>query len=416
MDHTLYNLVFAQIGVMLAVAWLFGMLMKKLGQSSVLGELIGGVLLGPSLFGTYCPDIYVTLFPSNQEITSSVDSLLKLGMLFFMFAAGLEINLVHFRQYKSIIVSTSIFGGAIPFASGFGLVWLTPQLWGANENLFWLALFLGTVFSISALPVIARILIDRNLIESKIGLTIFSSAMVNDVIGWSTFTFILHNFGDTISSRSFFSIILPLLLYTLAMVSIGFWLIKPFLSFLSREGWSGGMLTFLAMLILLAAASAEAAGVHAIFAVFVLGIVIGHEHETQSSGLLRNANSTLQTFSLNFFAPIYFVSVGLKVNLTSEYDGLLVLTIIAVACLSKLLGAGLGAWLGGMTWKEAAAVGVGLNARGAIGLVLASVALENHLIDQPVFVALVLMALFTSLTSGIFLKYLLVKKPAFDQL
>ncbi len=414
MNHTLFYFIFTQIGVMLAVAWLFGVMMKKLGQSAVLGELIGGVLLGPSLFGAYCPDIYASLFPSNQEITNSVDILLKLGMLFFMFAAGLEINLTHFRQYKSVIVSTSFFGGMIPFALGFGLVLLTPQLWGANENLFWLALFLGTVFSISALPVIARILIDLNLIESKIGLTIITSAMVNDVIGWAIFIFILHNFGVTESSKDFFSIILPLLLYTLAMVSIGFWLIKPFLNRLSRKGWSGGMLTFIAMLILLAAASAEATGVHAIFAVFLLGIVIGHENETQSSEPLRNANSTVQAFSLNFFAPIYFVSVGLKVNLTSEYDGLLVLTIIAIACLGKILGAGFGAWLGGMSWKEAGAVGVGLNARGAIGLVLASVALENHLIDQRIFVALVLMALFTSLTSGIFLKYLLVKKAAVD--
>ena len=404
MNHPQLHAFFVQIGLMLAVAWLFGYLMKRLAQPVVLGELIGGILLGPTLLGAIYPEAYATLFPIDKTISTSVDALLKVGMLFFMFAAGLEINLVHFRQCKLVIALTSLFGGILPFALGFGMVLLFPALWGQNDRPLLLALFMGTALSISALPVIARILMDLNLIGTRIGMTIMTSAMINDLVGWSLFAFILRNLGENHPDGNILSTLGLVLAYAALILGIGRWLVQPFLHRIRYfQDWPGGLLTFLSVLVMFAAVGAEVIGIHAIFGAFLVGMAMGQDHDPAQE---KRINSMIQPFALHFFAPLYFVSVGLKANFSSQFDGILVLLVLLIACLGKILGAGLGARLGGMHWREALSVGVGLNARGAIEIILASVALEHQLIDQRIFVALVLMAFTTSILSGSLLKYL----------
>jgi Kef-type K+ transport system membrane component KefB len=408
MNHLQLHAFFVQIALMLTVAWLFGYLMKKFSQPVVLGELIGGIVLGPTLLGKVYPGAYANLFPTDSTITTSIDALLKVGMLFFMFAAGLEINLIHFRQYKLTIASTSLFGGALPFALGFGMVLLFPELWGQNDRPLLLALFIGTALSISALPVIARILIDLNLIATKTGMTIMASAMINDLIGWSLFAVILHNLGQDHLAGSILSPLVMIIVFGAFILGIGRWLVQPFLRYIDFfKDWPGGLLIFISVLVMLAAAGAEKIGIHAIFGAFLVGIAMGqNQGQGKFSEQEKHIYSIIQLFALNFFAPLYFVSVGLKVNFFSQFDGVLVLVVVLIACLGKILGASLGARLGGMRWREALSVGVGLNARGAIEIILASVALEHQLIDQRIFVALVVMALATSIISGSLLKYL----------
>jgi Kef-type K+ transport system membrane component KefB len=254
MNHAQLYIFFMQIGLMLAVAWLFGYVMKRLNQPVVLGELLGGILLGSTGLGNISPDIYAAVFPIDNTISTSIDGLLKVGMLFFMFAAGLEINLVHFRQCKLIIASTSLLGGLLPFALGFGMVLLFPSLWGQTNRPMLLALFMGTALSISALPVIARILMDMQLIDTRIGITVMSSAMINDLIGWSLFAFILHDLEQGNSAGNIFSTVLLILTYAALILAIGQWLIQPLLRHVGFfRDWQGGLLTFLAMLIMLAA-------------------------------------------------------------------------------------------------------------------------------------------------------------------
>lgn len=383
-------------------------MMKKLGQSAVLGELIGGILLGPTLLGKLYPGFCAFLFPASSNTTGNLDAMLKLAMLFFMFAAGLEIKLAQIREYKRLIVSTSILGGVLPFALGFALVTLAPALWGEHNASSRLAWFIGILFAISALPVIARILIDLGLVDSQTGLTILSSAMLNDIAGWAVFSCLLKSSGQ---ENGYIGLLMPLILYAAFLLTLGRWLIGNLLRFLARQDWPGGLLTFIGVLIFLTAASADAFGVHNIFAVFLLGMIVRQVQDNlPDSGVVNHAVRIFQDFSLNFFAPLYFVSVGLKVNLNSDFDALLTLAVILLASCGKILGAGIGARLGGMTWRNAWPVGVGLNARGAVGLVFASVALENHLIDARIFGALVVMALVTTLMSGILLKRLLVTR------
>lgn len=405
MTSSQFHVFFLQIGLMLTVAWLFGYLMKRLQQPVVLGEIIGGIVLGPTVLGFVCPDVYTTLFPLDKTITTSIDALLKVGMLFFMFAAGLEVNLIHFRHSKWLITATSLVGGILPFALGFGLVVLFPALWGQMDRPLLLALFMGTALSISALPVIARILMEMDLLSSRIGMTIMTSAMINDLVGWVLFAFILRNLGRAGLDGNILKTLGLMLTYTALILSFGRWLVRPVINSTRLfQNWSGGLLTFVAVLIMLAAVGAEQIGIHAIFGAFLAGMALSQGHNPKQE---KTITAMIQPFALNFFAPLYFVSVGLKANFSSQFDGSLCILIFLVACLGKIIGAGLGAKWGGMRWREALAVGVGLNARGAIEIILASVALDYHLIDQRIFIALVLMAFLTTLLSSASIKYLL---------
>jgi len=412
MNHTQLHTLFVQISLMLAVACLFGYLMKRLGQPVVLGEIIGGVLLGPTFLGAFFPDIHAALFPADKTIITGMDTLLKVGMMFFMFAAGLEVNLSHFRDSKWTIISTSLFGGVLPFALGFGMVLLLPSFWGqtdpSTDSPMLLALFMGTALAISALPVIARILMEMNLLGSRIGMTIMTSAMINDLAGWVLFAFILRHLGREAVGGNIFTALALVLGFALLILAIGRWLLRPILkSGWIFKNWPGGLLTFIALLIMLAAVGAEQIGIHAIFGAFLVGMALSQGHDPEQE---KTIHAIIQPFALNFFAPLYFVSVGLKANFTSQFDGALCLLIFVLACVGKIVGAGLGAKLGGMPRREALAVGVGLNCRGAVEIILASVALEYHLIDQRIFVALVLMAFLTTLLSSALLKPLLKQR------
>jgi len=387
-----------QIGLMLTIAWGMGYLARRLGQPAVLGELLGGILLGPTLLGAFAPQTHALFFSPDKAVITSLDALLKVGMLFFMFAAGLEVNLVHVRTHQRAIAMTSLMGGAMPFALGFAMVILFPDLWGPQERPQLLALFMGTALSISALPVIARMLMETHLIDTKIGATVMASAMANDVIGWSLFALILHDLKPGQPEGNLAVALVLVLGFAAVILGVGRWLLQPLLHQAQYfKDWPGGLLTFLAALVVIAAVGAEGVGIHGIFGAFLVGVAFGHDRDP---GQEKRIHGMIQPFALNFFAPLYFVSVGLKADFSGQFDGTLVLWVFLIACLGKIIGASLGALLGGMARREALTVGVGLNARGAIEIILASVALEQQLIDQRIFVALVAMAFATTLISG----------------
>jgi len=389
---------FVQIGLLLSVAWVMGYLARRLGQPAVLGELLGGILIGPTLLGAFAPQTHTWLFPRDPTLTTSLDALLKVGMLFFMFAAGLEVNLVHVRRHKRAIALTSLLGGAVPFSLGYAMVAWFPVLWGQQERPDLLALFMGTALSISALPVIARILMDTRLIDTTIGATVMASAMLIDMAGWALFALILHELKPGPSGGNLWAALGLVCSFAAVVLGLGRWLLRPLLHQAKYfKDWPGGLLTFLAALVVLAAVGAEGAGIHGIFGAFLVGVAFGQDQEP---GQDKRIHGMIQPFALNFFAPLYFVSVGLKADFSGQFDGQLVFWVLLCACLGKILGASLGALLGGMSGREALTVGVGLNARGAVEIILATVALDQHLIDPRIFVALVSMAFATTLISG----------------
>lgn len=408
MNHQEFIVFLTQIFSMVSVAWVFGYLMRRLNQPMVLGELIGGVLLGPTLFGNCLPDLYAGLFPEDSAITTARDALLRVGMLFFMFSAGLEVNLKSLEQRKSSAILASLLGGGLPFIFGYFSVRLYPEFWGGGAASETLALFMGTALSISALPVIARMLMEMGLIREGVGIVVMTAAMVNDLFGWSLFAVILHGLGRGGTGGNMAMTLGAVAGFSLLLVALGRWVVQPLLRRANlSETWPGGLLTLCSVLVFMAAIGAEELGIHAIFGAFLVGVALGQGARPEEEVCIHRI---IQPFALSFFAPLYFVSVGLKVDFSAHFNGSLVLAVFLIACVGKILGGGIGARLGGLPPRESLAVGMAMNARGAIEIIMASVALEYGLIGPQVFVALVIMAFATVMVSGPSLKHLV--KPA----
>jgi len=382
------------------VALIFGQLIRRIHQPTVLGELIGGILLGPTVFGSFAPGLYSWLFPHHPGIIQAREAVIRIGMLFFLFVAGLEINLTHLRRRRWSVLCISFLGCLLPFSLGSGSVFLFPNFWGQSEraSLLTFALFIGTALSISALPVISRILIDLGLLRHELGVVIMSAATIDDLVGWSLFAVLLNGLnGHQLGSR-LGTTLAGVLIVSVLTVTLGRWLGQPVLRWVRRSFvWPSGFLGAIIVLILVSAAFAEALGIHAIFGAFLVGVALHHVFEQQEE---HAAREIIHQFALSFFAPLYFVSVGLKANFATQFDLPLVLLVILLAAVGKVGGASIGAWMSKMPSRDGLAIGFGLNARGAMEIVLASVALEFKLIDQRIFVALVTMALITTLLSG----------------
>ncbi|MBM3239217.1 cation:proton antiporter [Candidatus Poribacteria bacterium] len=410
MSHHDVVLFFLQISSMLAVALIFGQVMRRLHLPIVLGELIGGILLGPTVLGALAPNLYAWLFPTSGTTSLGRDAVIKLGMLFFLFVAGLEVDLAHLQRRGLSIACTSIAGILVPFGLGLGLVLLLPDPWGpqATSNVFMFALFIGTALSISALPVIARILIDLDLIKRELGMVVMAAATIDDLIGWLLFAVILSNFAPSGLPVRSLGVTLSLVLGLFALIlSVGRWVGQRTLCWLqSRLSQPSGFIGVTAVLVLVVAATTEVIGLHAIWGAFLVGVALAENSEKRNQ-----AHEMIYQFAISFFAPIYFVSIGLQANFAANFHLLLVLLILLVACVGKIGGVTFGAWMGKMSPRDALAIGFGMNARGAMGMVLASMALEYKLIDQRVFVALIVMALVTSLLSGPIMQRLLMIKP-----
>lgn len=398
MAHSEYISFFLQISIMLILALVFGQAMRRINQPVVFGELLGGILLGPTIFGALMPEAYAFLFHSSKTVDIARESVIHLGMLFFLFMAGLEVNLAFLRRHRLTVCLTGGLGILVPFSLGFSLVYAFPELFSsATKSSLLLPLFIGTALSISALPVIARILIDLDFIRKDIGQIIMAAATINDLIGWSLFAVILRSsLHSDQSGVHIWQIALILLAFVFLV-----WVARRLVGQIILRRWKmrlmgpGRIIGIMAILALLAAAAAEAVGLHAVFGAFILGVALA-----PFFGKSNRAHDIIYQFAVSFFAPIYFVSIGLKTNFVKNFDFSLVVVILIVAFIGKIVGAGLGARLTGRSLRESLAIGFGMNARGAIEMILASIALENRLIDTRLFVALIIMALVTSLASG----------------
>jgi Kef-type K+ transport system membrane component KefB len=390
---------FLELAVMLSVALLCGQLAKWLHFPAIIGEIIGGIILGPTIFGQIIPGTENWLFPTSGAVFLGRDALVQVCLLFFIFYAGLEMDLNLVKKNRSGIFWTSLFSLSIPFILGFVIVILFPGLWGnyIRPHVDVFALFIGVALSISALPVIARILMDLDLMKTDLGMLIMGSATVNDLIGWSIFAVILSSFSSAgiISLNPFVTVVLILLLL-LFMLTVGravgqwvLWLVR------SNTSWRGAFLGITMVYVLLAGAFSEMIGVQAVFGAFLVGIAL-----SQNTGSRSESADLIQQFIMNFAAPLYFVSIGLQTNFLTSFDPVLVAVVLIVAFAGKTMGAFIGARFGGLPSSKAVIIGFAMSTGGAMEIVLATVARSSGIIDDRIFVALVLMAIITSIISG----------------
>nr|MCU0368682.1 cation:proton antiporter [Cyclobacteriaceae bacterium] len=404
-QHEIMNLLM-QLGLMLLMGRLFAELARKVKQPAVVGEIIAGIILGPSILGMIQPDWFHGLFPTGSS-SLVLDGITQIAVVMLLFIAGLEVDLHIVLQQGRQAIYTSTLGLVIPFAFGFTFPYFFPEFFGSIDSSRHLAfsLFMGTSMAITALPVIARILMDLNLFKSKMGMLVISSAMINDLIGWLIFSVVLGMIGKE-QNVSLWNTILLTVGFTALMLTLGRGLINRGLPWINKKfAWPGGLLSLSLALCFFAASFTEYIGIHGIFGAFIVGVAVG-----DSEHMSERAKEIVHQFINNIFAPLFFVAIGLKVNFIANFDLLLTLVIIAIAFAGKIAGSGWGTKLGGFTWRESLAVGFGMNARGAMEIILGLVALENGLINEKVFVSLVIMALITSMSSGPLMKWMLKLK------
>ena len=393
-------IVLLAISIMLIFSRIASELGRRAGLPSVMGELIVGVVLGPTVFGALAPGAFHAIFPfaENPQVSLALDTIFSLSVILLLFVAGLELRFSLFLRHGRTVVYTGFGSMVIPFASGFAMAWYFPEWFsvtGPPSKYPLFALFMGTAMAISALPVIARILLDMKLLKTEIGAVIIASAVFNDVAGWIFFSFILslvgqNNGGDAMQS------LVSIAAFAAFMLVVGRFLLNRILPWIqTRLSWPGGVLSFSLSLCLLCAAFTEFIHIHAILGAFIAGLAIG-----DSAYLREQAREIMHQFVTSFFAPLFFVSIGLKVNFIEYFDPLVVGLVLVIAFVGKVTGAGLGARLGGMSARRSLAVGFGLNARGAMEIILGTLAYDAGLINQTVFVAIIFMALVTSMTSA----------------
>jgi len=387
---------------MLAIANLFGGLVKRLHQPPVLGEILGGIVLGPTIIGAMFPGIHNMLFPVIGESYRVLQGVAYLGLIAFVFIAGLEVDTTCIRRQSRSTLITSLSSIILPFILGLGMVVLMPGLWSIpNGDLRIFALFMGTALSISALPVIARILIDLDLLKKELGTLIIGAATINDIVGWTIFALILGSLNLDINLSLNLGFTICVLLVSACIL---------YICGKNRDGlkspvW-GSIIDLTATAMLVAAVASEYIGIHGITAAFLAGVILSQRVVEKTLVLKMTYLPVIMVL-----APIYFASIGLKIDFAANFDPATVLLIFSTACIGKILGAGLGAMAGGMPKRKAIAIGLGLNARGAMEIVLASAALDYGLIEGRIFVALVIMALATTVITGLTLPWLVGTRP-----
>jgi len=412
MTHHEITLMLFALAILLGVARVLGELAQWLHQPTVVGELLAGVLLGPTILGAIAPSWHAAIFPAEGHVAVFFSGMAALSITLFLLVAGMEVDLSTAWQQGTVALKVSFMGTVIPFLIGFGLAWQFPLAMGgelqSHRMLF--ALFFATALSISALPVIAKTLIDLGLFRSDLGMIIISAAVLNDLIGWLIFALILGWMGASAESNGseVGTTVVLVLLFAGLMLTLGRVLIHRALPYIQAYShWPGGVLGFCFSLTLLGAAFTEWIGVHGIFGAFLVGVAIG-----DSSHLREQTRTTIDHFVSFIFAPLFFASIGLHVDFVDHFDGLLVLTVLGIACSGKFLGCWLGGWWAGLSHSYRLAVGAGMNARGAMEIILGLLALKAGLISMRLFVALVVMAIVTSVISGPLMQLFLHRRKA----
>jgi len=289
---------------------------------------------------------------------------------------------------------------------GFATVWLFYDRIFSNEthtNIVIPAMFFGTALSITALSVIAKILLDLNILRSKIGNLVLTAAMIDDFLGWILFSIIIQMMGN--GTDGSFTSVSMVLGFTVFILTIGRWIVDKILLVADKFLSIGGLITVSVSLCLLSAVFTEYLGVRGIFGAFLMGVAIG-----DSKYFPERLQSILHQFVVNIIAPLFFASIGLRVNFVTNFNIEVVTIILLIACVAKVIGAGVGSRMSGMSKNESYAVAFGMNARGSQEIVLGTLALQAKIIDEPIFVGLVVMTVVTILMAGPLMKYYLGKE------
>lgn len=391
-----------------------GELARRVNQPAVVGELLAGILLGPSLLSSVLPGFGRWMLPQSELQGYLLEVVSLLGAIFLLLMTGLETDLQLIRRHARTAVGVSFGGILVTFSSGFVLGQLLPEsLLGGQHARLVFALFVATSMAISAIPVIAKVLIDLKLMRRDIGQTILAAGMSDDTTGWILLSIVAGlASGEAVTAGSVLTTVGSVLAFMVVSFTLGRMLVRHALNLVQdRVGSPYRLLTLVMVLTFTWAAITQALNLEAVLGAFVMGVLFG-----QMRRLPDEVHDRIEGMSVGVFSPLFFGVAGLKVNLQSLFEPrllLIALGVIAVASLGKVLGTYLGARLIGRRdhWT-ALAYGAGLNARGAMEIIMATIGLQLGILGQDMYSIIVVMAMTTSLMAPSALRFVLKRvKP-----
>ncbi|MFE5504613.1 cation:proton antiporter [Amycolatopsis japonica] len=385
-----------QLGLLLGLAFALGRLAIRLKMPAVVGELTAGVLIGPSVLAHLAPGLSAWLLPHDATQLNLLDAVGQLGVLLLVGITGMHMDLKLVRRKGGPAAWTSAGGLLVPLGLGVGLGFVLPaSLIPAGTDRAVFALFLGVAMGVSAIPVIAKTLLEMRLLHRDIGQLIVSAAAVDDIVGWLLLS-VVSALAVTglVAGQVAFSIAGLLVVLVLTVVA-GRPLVNASLRLASRSSEQGPGIATVVVLLLLAAAGTHAIGMEPVLGTLLCGILIG---SSKHADLARLA--PLRTIVLAVLTPIYFATAGLRMDLTALRDPAVLgsaVLVLAVAVIGKFAGAYLGARVGRLSHWEGLALGSGLNARGVIQVIVAIVGLRLGVLTTATYTIIVLVAIVTSL-------------------
>lgn len=381
---------------MLLAARAAGEFFRRIKQPALVGEILVGIIFGPTIMGRLLPGVEAFLFPRNPAQGAMLETVSWLGVFFLLLVTGFEVDSsVIWRERRSSLF-IGILGTLVPMAIGTGAGLIIPAHFGsAVSSPLVLALFTGVVLSISAVPVIAKVLHDFDILKSDFGLVALASSTVKDILGWTLFT-IIAGIGTKgiFNWLATFRILGGTILFLVLSFTLGRFLVNRAVGWLNRVPLPkpGIILSFIVLLGAVCGALTQAIGIHAAFGFLVAGIMAG-----ETKGISERTRETVSQLVNAVFVPLFFVSIGLKVDFLSNFDPLLVIVITVLAVTGKFAGAWLGARLSGMSAGDSRAMGVSHTPGGAMEIVIAMLALQFGVIDLAFFEAIVIAAIFSSI-------------------
>ncbi|MFC7399831.1 cation:proton antiporter [Chelatococcus sp. GCM10030263] len=401
-----------QIIVLMLVGRLIGEGLQRFGQPNVMGPLIGGLILGPSVFGALWPELQQQLFPAAVEQKAMLTAVSQIGILLLLFLAGMETDIGLIRRVGRAALSVSATGIIVPFACGFALGEFLPasMLPDPNQRII-TSLFLGTALSISSVKIVAMVVREMGFVRRNLGQIILASAVIDDTIGW---VIIAVTFGlagaQTLNLASLGGTVFGTLLFLALSLTIGRRIVFRIIQFVNDHFVSEVPVISAVLLIMMSMALiTDFIGVHDVLGAFVAGILVG-----QSPIMVRQIDDQLRGITTGLFMPIFFGLSGLGADLTILANPtLLALTggIVLIASVGKFGGAFLGAALGRLNRHEALALGLGMNARGSTEVIVATIGLSMGALTHDLFTMIVAMAIITTMIMPPTLRWALRRLP-----
>ena len=387
--------VIIQLAVIIAAARIAGSLFKRIGQPAVCGEIAAGLLLGPTLFGKIFPATFHQIFdPAVSQVFSMLS---QLGLILVMFLIGLEFDFGHLPDNRRTVASVSVAGILLPFTFGFGLGKIMHQQLGLPGSWIHFALFLATAMSITAIPVLGRIMIELNITRTRLGSLTMAAAAMNDATGWTILALVTAIVRSTFDPARLAIMIASVFAYALFMGFVVRPLVIRWGKWAMRKNHGELTLNSLAVILLLVLASSAATnliGIFALFGAFMMGAILYDQHELRAA-----IHRRLNDFVTTFFLPIFFTYTGLRTDMGSMTGGKMWLfcgLVVACAVAGKFGGCTLAARANGVPARDASIIGVMMNARGLTELIVINAGYDLGILPKTVFFMLVLMAVATT--------------------